>query len=644
MKKITRIVCLVLCLVMLLPAAVACSQKDGTYGAQINMYLADEIHNLDPAYAHLDSGAAKLIGLLFEGLMVIDEDGDLEKGLLKKYQYTVDDMLTPNDKSDDTYTMVIDIGESSWSDGIKVSADDFVYAWKRVLDPSFDGEAASLLYDIKGAVEHKTQMASKDDIGLSADDDRITITFKHNIDPEEFLRKTASPALVPLRSSVVSRYYNWSSSGATMVCNGPFFVRSYSPGNSMQLARNAYYHRLPDEDIRPTKFVKPYLINIDFKLNGEDMMKAFEDGELFYISELPCDKKTREEYEDRVKLTDTLSTHTYFFNLNKEPFNNKTVRQVLSKVIDREALVSEVVYAYASTGFVPKGLSDLTKKDDFAENNTAKIPGNAQMSVSEAKAALSAAGINPNGFGELTITVKVDAVSDLVDEDYVVSQTEFDEDTVDYVVAKMVAEIWNELGFNFKVVPVNAIQYKESTSAMSQYRDELTESLYGIYDDIKVYVSDDEHTTVTKERATFDVVALDYSLLCDDEFNALAVFAESFSGSVTDGPFNEEVPLGHITGFKKAAYNTLIQEAYDARVAGNNALASEKLHAAEQLLLDEMPVVPLFVYKEAVLVSDDLSNIEWTYFGAPVLNDAKLKNWKDYIEKVYDEDEDEDED
>jgi len=64
----------------------------------------------------------------------------------------------------------------------------------------------------------------------------------------------------------------------------------------------------------------------------------------------------------------------------------------------------------------------------------------------------------------------------------------------------------------------------------------------------------------------------------------------------------------------------------------------------EQLLLDEMPVVPLFVYKEAVLVSDDLSNIEWTYFGAPVLNDAKLKNWKDYIEKVYDEDEDEDED
>ena len=77
MKKFTRMLCLVLCLVMLLPTVVACSTKDGTYGAQINMYLADEIHNLDPAYAHLDSGSAKLIGLLFEGLMYIDEKGKL---------------------------------------------------------------------------------------------------------------------------------------------------------------------------------------------------------------------------------------------------------------------------------------------------------------------------------------------------------------------------------------------------------------------------------------------------------------------------------------------------------------------------------------------------------------------------------------
>lgn len=638
MKKITRIVCLVLCLVMLLPMAVACSSKDSTYGAQINMYLSDEIYNLDPAYAHLDNGSAKLIGLLFEGLMYIDDDGDLQKGLLKDYEYKVDNMLTPDDPTDDVFTMTIDIRESSWSDGILVSADDFLYSWRRLLDPAFDGEASSLLYDIKGAVEHKTQMASKDDIGLSADNDRITITFKHNIDPEEFLRKTASPALVPLRSSVVNRYYNWSSASATMVCNGPFFVRSYTPGDNMQLARNAYYHRAPDDDdVSPTKFVKPYSINIDFKLNGEDMMKNYENGELFYISELPISKELREKYEDKVKLTDSLSTHTYYFNVNKAPFDNKTVRQVLSKVVDRSALVSEVVYAYASTGIVPKGLNDLTKKDDFAANNANKISATAAMSISEARSALSAAGINPASYGELEIIVKVGAVSTLSGEDYVVSGRDFDIETVDYVVATMVAETWNQLGFKFKVKPVSAIQYKESTSAMAQYRDPHSEALYGIYDEIKTYVSDNEYASVTKERAAFDVVALDYSLLCDDPFNALAIFAENFSGSVTDGEYNAEVPLGHITGFKNATYNTLIQEAYDARVKGDDNLASQKLHEAEQILLDEVPVMPLFVFKNAVLQSGDLSGVKMTYYGAPIFNKAKLKNWKDYIEDKEDD-------
>ena len=230
MKKLTKVMCLVLCLVMLLPTVVACSKKDGSYGAQINMYLADEIYSLDPAYAHLDNSASKVISLIFEGLMTIDEDGDLKKALLDDYDYIVDDMLTPDDPSDDTYTMIIDIRESSWNDGELVSANDFVFAWKRILDPTFDGEAASLLYDIKGAREHKTLMESADNIGLSADKERITITFAHSIDPEEFLRKLASPALVPLRSTTVQSYYHWGSASSTLVTNGPFYVRQFTPG------------------------------------------------------------------------------------------------------------------------------------------------------------------------------------------------------------------------------------------------------------------------------------------------------------------------------------------------------------------------------------------------------------------------------
>ncbi len=642
MKKFTRIVCLVLCLLMLVPMAAACT-KDSTYGAQINMYLANEVYKLDPAYAYLDSSAGKLLGMLFEGLMTIDEDGDLEEALLDSYTYTEDKGVLKDDPSDDEYKMIITLKPSAWSDGTAVSANDFAFAWRRILSPEFDCEAAALLYDIKNAKEHKTTGISVDNVGIEPDKERLTLIFAHSIDPEEFLRKTASVALAPLRNTV-DTYYDWASSSTTIVTNGPFMVRTYYPGISMQLVRNSYYRRdMEDEDSTPspTKYVKPYCINIDFQLNSEEMMKKYEDGELFYISELPIDKDTRKKYKEKVELMDTLSTHTYMFNLNKEPFNNKAVRQALSMVIDRDAIAKELVYASAATGYVPGGLNDKTDKDDFAKNNANKIAATSKMD--EAMDLLRSAGINPATYGKLQLIVKVDAVSEVSsDGEDILSMTEFDTDVIDYIVAEMVVEKWNELGFNFEIVPVNAIRYKESTSAMLQYRDVQSERIFGIYGAINEYITDDTSRPITADRAQFDVIAIDSAMLIDDEFYALAPYATKFSGSMMVGDFENDVIYGHMSGFKNAAYDQLIEEAYQAKIQGKTKTVSEKLHAAEALLLDEMPVIPVFVYKEAVLIHDDLSKVEFDFFGHPNFNKVKLKNWEDYLPVESTEDEDED--
>ncbi len=631
MKKLTRILCLVLCLLMLVPVFAACS-KDSTYGAQINMYLSSEVYKLDPAYAYLDASAGKLLGMLYEGLMTINEKGKLEKALLESYTYTEDYGVLKDDASDDVYEMVITLKPSAWSDGTAVSANDFAYAWKRILDPAFDCEAASLLYDIKNAKEYKTTGISPDDVGIEPDKERLTIKFAHSIDPEEFLRKTASVALYPVRQSVTS-YYDWASASTTIATNGPFMIRQYTPGISMQLVRNSYYRRdVEDEDSTPspTKYVKPYCINIDFQLNGKEMMKNFEEGQLFYISELPMDKETREKYKEEVELMNTLSTHTYMFNLNKEPFNNKAVRQALSLVIDRQKIVKEIVYASASTGYVPSGLNDKTEKDDFASNNGKKLSSSANYD--EAVALLRNAGINPASYGQLELIVKVNAVSTTgKDGDDVLSTTEFDTDTVDYAVAEMVVEMWNSLGFDFKIVPVNAVRYKESTSAMVQYRDVQSEKIFGIYDHIEEYITDKTSISITAERAQFDVIAIDSAMLTDDAFYALAPYATKFSGSVMVGDYDNDNIYGHMSGFKNEEYDKLIDEAYEAKIKGDTNTLSAKLHAAEELLLEEMPVIPVFVYKEAVLISDDLSKVEFDYFGRPNFNKVKLKNWEDYL-------------
>lgn len=668
MKKLTRALCLVLCLVMLIPMVASCSEKDSSYGAQINMYLTNEVYNFDPAYAHLDKSALKLCGLMFEGLMTINDEGELEEALIDEWDY-VEDKHIKDDPNDDTFTMTIKLKDSAWSDGRAVHADQFVFAWKRLLDPDFYGEGAEMLYDIKGAYDRKVNMASPDDIGLTADKKILTIEFAHSIKPEEFLRKTASIALVPLREDAVKGYKDWASANTTIVTNGPFNLLSYDPGQKMQLARNPYYRRdITDEDyVDPTKYVSPYLIIVDYTLNAEDMMKNYKDGELFYISELPCDKATREKYKKQAQVTDTFCTHTYYFNTNKAPFNVPAVRKALSDVISRQELVDEVVFAYAATGIIPNGVPD--SKGDFAKNNQNKLSATATKSVSEAKSAITAA-LSANGmstdlasYGKIYLTVKADIVSDYKsgskDKDELeISKTKFG-DTVNVLVAEKVAAIWRSVGLDVEVKCVNAEQYKESTTAIVQRKDMLVNILYGTYGDYKYWNDSDvnvpnvgenwnrgdamDANDARPEGYTFDVVAIDYQMLTDDAFSALSVFAPDYSGSTLSTVIGEEKPLGHITGYSNDTVTTLVAEAYAAKAArakGYKNVVSEKLHQIENILLEEMPIMPLFVFKDAVLIHDDLSDIEFNYFGGPNFNEASLEDWEDRLVIVDEKKED----
>lgn len=640
MKKFTRIVCLILCILMLVPMAAACS-KDSSYGAHINMYLADEVYNFDPIYANKDKSAAKIISLLFEGLVTLDEKGKLKKQLLDKYTYTEDDGVLKDDPSDDTFKMIIHIKPSTWSDKTPVSANDFAYAWRRILDPEVDCDVASMLYDIKNAKAHKTTGISVDDVGIEPDKDRLTLTFERSIDPEEFLYKIANVAFVPLRNF---SYPDWASTGTTFETNGPFTLRDYYPGVGMTLSRNAFYRRdilNEDHEPSPTKFVTPYCIKVDFQLNSEDIMQKYEDGELFYISELPMDKETKERYKEKAKILDTLTTHSYMFNLNKAPFNNKTVRQVLSKVIDRAAIAEELVFAYASTGIIPNGVNDKTDEDDFAQNNTNKI-GEA-YDISEAIAELRSAGISPASFGTLEIAVKVDSVASMNEGDLILSANEYDLDVTDYVVATMVAEKWNELGFNFKVVPVSVETYR-AEFGISQYRDKHNELIYGIKEPIQTYKKDGKTPDIIldAEPTQFDVIAIDDVMQTADAFYTLAAFARNYSGSRYN--FQEDKAYGHISGFVSDAYDAIIDAAYDAKIKGDKELLSAKLHEAESMLLDEAPVIPIFVYQEAVLIHKNLSKVKFDYFGNPIFSKVKLKNWKDFLPAEDLEQEEDDED
>lgn len=112
-----------------------------------------------------DAETSKLLALLYQPLTSLNEKGEVKEGLSYEWYKFYD-------KRDDLYKMYFKLNETKWNDGRAVSADDIVYAWKRILAPESESPFASLLYPIKNARAYKNGEDGKtsDDLGLYASD------------------------------------------------------------------------------------------------------------------------------------------------------------------------------------------------------------------------------------------------------------------------------------------------------------------------------------------------------------------------------------------------------------------------------------------------------------------------------------------
>ena len=159
-----RIIALMLCVAMLMSFAAmlaSCGsseeEEDEDKGAIINMYYAGQVYDFDPALAYTDDEAIEVLSLIFSPLFTINENGKLEKELVKSYEYVEDEIRNE-------YKLEITLKETRWSDGRVIMADDVVYAWKRILACDSKSPAAPLLYDIKNAVAIPKDIGEKYDI------------------------------------------------------------------------------------------------------------------------------------------------------------------------------------------------------------------------------------------------------------------------------------------------------------------------------------------------------------------------------------------------------------------------------------------------------------------------------------------------
>lgn len=323
---------------------------DESTGEKI-LYLNNGIEptSLDPSIG-FDQVSWDPLNNLMEGLTRQDENHQAAAGVAESW-----------DISDDGLTYTFYLRENAnWSNGDPVVAEDFVYAWKYMLNPDNASAAAFLGYFIKGAEAYNSGEGSADDVGITAVDEK-TLEVVLEAPTGFFLDVLTNPAFFPVNHKVAQENPDWHAEAETFVANGPFMLESWDHDVEMMFAKNPEYW-----DADAVKLDKIHFAMVN---DTNTQYQMFESGELDTAS-IPAELSDQLIDGDNVFIGPYGGLEFYRFNVTMEPFQNKKIRQAFAYAIHRDDIAEYVVkngvepaYGFISPGFMsPSG-------EDFRDVN-----------------------------------------------------------------------------------------------------------------------------------------------------------------------------------------------------------------------------------------------------------------------------------
>lgn len=335
--------------------------------------LGSEPKTLDPGLNTAVDGG-DVINHLFEGLMR-EVNGMLEPGMAESY--TV---------SDDKLTYTFKLRDAQWSDGKPVMAQDFEYAWARVLDPETASEY-SWIFDEANVDSFK-----------AIDEKTFEVTL--SVPSPYFLGLTAFFTFMPVREDAVMAGPDgmWAIDPANCLANGPFVLDSYATGDKLVLKKNETYWR--------ADMVKLEKIDALMIVDQSTALTGYESGQVDVIDAMPTAEIPRLLAEDPTfMILPYDGVYYYILNTTIKPLDDVNVRKALSLAIDRTAIVETVLKGgqLPAKNMVSQASRDANG-DVFADvAGSFEIPMDGS-GVAEAKQILADAGYpDGQGFPEFTI-------------------------------------------------------------------------------------------------------------------------------------------------------------------------------------------------------------------------------------------------
>jgi oligopeptide transport system substrate-binding protein len=491
-------------------------EQKRTQALRINI-LSDPT-SLDPRKAR-DHTAMTLMRMLFEGLTRINAEDKAELATAERVHI-----------SDDLKTYTFFLRKSYWTNKQEVTAGDFAYSWKKILDPKFPSDMAYQLYVIKNGKLAKEGKVSIDEIGVRVLDP-YTLQIELENPTPYFLDLLAFPAFFPVSQKDDHENPNWAENAITYVSNGPFSLSVWKHQDHMSVVKNSLYWNAEKVKLGSIELVM---------VTGESELKMFEKKELDWagspISSLPLDALPQLKKDKNFNSKPLLGTYFLRTNVEKGPLSNSNIRRALALAINREGLIDHVLQGnqMIATSLVPPSMG-LQTKPLFADGNI------------ELARSLLAKGRHElkNSFSTITLTYPINARS--------------------HTVAQAIQQEWQKnLGLT---VELKSLEYK-------------------------VYI---EHIS----NKNFELAISSWLADFNDPVNFLEIFKTKNGGT-------------NNTGWENPEYTALLNESSATK---DLLLRKELLRKSEELLISEMPIIPIFHYSMLYMLPKELKGVVLSSLG-----------------------------
>ncbi|MGE1130700.1 peptide ABC transporter substrate-binding protein [Bacillus wiedmannii] len=380
-RKKSHLMVMALVTTLLLTACNNKANKSDTEAKKqvLNVTVSEEIPSLDTAKT-MDGTSAHVMQNIFEGLYVLDDQDQPIPAVAKSFK-----------RSEDGKKYTFDLRkDAKWSNGDRVTANDFMFAWKRAIKPETASQYAYMLFHVKNATEINKGTMPLDELGVKAIDD-YTLEVELEQPIPYFLQLLALPIYLPQHESFLKEQgKNYALEPSNLIYNGPFVLEKWKHEQEFQLKKNATYW---DE-----KKVK--LDEINFQI-VKDTMTAVNLYEAGNLDRVPINSQFVDKYKGNkgLHMSSDPGIAMLRFNEKNSALANKKVRQAISFVLNKEDFVSHFINngAKSASGLVPAGhINEETGKDFRKENGDLSLYDlqNAKKIWEEAKKELGVDEIN----------------------------------------------------------------------------------------------------------------------------------------------------------------------------------------------------------------------------------------------------------